>query len=37
MKLPDRPGFGVELIDGVEKKFPYVPGPYSKPNERLPG
>ena len=37
MKLPDRPGFGVELIDGVEKKFPYVPGSYSKPNERLPG
>ena len=37
MKLPDKPGFGVELIDGVEKKFPYVPGSYSKPNERLPG
>ena len=31
MKLPDRPGFGVDLIDGVEKRFPYVPGSYSKP------
>ena len=37
MKLPDKPGFGVELIDDVEKKFPYVPGSYNKPNERLPG
>ncbi len=37
MKLPNRPGFGVELIDDVEKRFPYVPGSYSKPNERLPG
>ena len=25
MQLPDKPGFGVELIADVEKKFPYVP------------
>ena len=32
MDLPDRPGFGVELIDNVEKKFPYAPGSYNRPN-----
>lgn len=37
MRLPDRPGFGVELIDDVEKKFPYVPGSYNKPNPKLSG
>jgi L-alanine-DL-glutamate epimerase-like enolase superfamily enzyme len=37
MKLPQKPGFGLELIDDVEKKFPFVPGSYTKPNERLPG
>ena len=35
MKLPNKPGFGVELIDDVEKKFPFVPGSYSKPNARI--
>jgi galactonate dehydratase len=32
MDLHDRPGFGVELIDNVEKKFPYAPGTYNRPN-----
>jgi L-alanine-DL-glutamate epimerase-like enolase superfamily enzyme len=32
MTLPDKPGFGVELIDDVEKAFPYTPGSYLKPN-----
>jgi L-alanine-DL-glutamate epimerase-like enolase superfamily enzyme len=36
MKLPQKPGFGMELIDDVDKKFPYVPGSYSKPNTRFP-
>ena len=35
MQLPDKPGLGVELIDDVEKKFPFVPGSYNKPNPRL--
>lgn len=35
MRLPDKPGYGVELIDDVERVFPYVPGSYLKPNERL--
>jgi len=37
MTLPDKPGFGVELIEGVEKKFPYVPGSYLVKNPRLQG
>ncbi|MFC1528613.1 mandelate racemase/muconate lactonizing enzyme family protein [Candidatus Latescibacterota bacterium] len=28
MDLPDRPGFGLEIIDDVEKKFPFLPGDY---------
>ena len=32
MKLPDKPGFGVELVDDIEKKFPWSPGSYLKPN-----
>jgi galactonate dehydratase len=32
MDLPNRPGYGVELIDNVEKKFPYAPGTYNRPN-----
>lgn len=35
MRLSDKPGFGVELIDDVEKKFPYVPGSYLYKNPRL--
>jgi L-alanine-DL-glutamate epimerase-like enolase superfamily enzyme len=37
MKLSDKPGFGVELIDDVEKVFPYVPGSFTKPNPHLAG
>ncbi len=36
MDLPNKPGFGVEVIEDVGKKFPYLPGPYSKPNPDLP-
>jgi len=32
LDLPDKPGFGVELIPGIEKKFPYLPGRFDKPN-----
>ena len=35
MDLPDKPGFGVELIDDVEKKFPFVPGSYLMDNPRM--
>lgn len=36
MTLPDKPGFGVELIDDVEKEFPFVPGSYLMKNPRMP-
>lgn len=36
MDLPDKPGFGVEVIDDIEKKFPWVPGSYRKPNPNIP-
>jgi len=32
MDLPNRPGFGVELIADVEKKFPFTEGSYMRPN-----
>jgi len=32
MDLPDKPGFGVEVIDDLDKKFPWAPGRYLKPN-----
>jgi L-alanine-DL-glutamate epimerase-like enolase superfamily enzyme len=35
MDLPNRPGYGMEVIDDVEKKFPWVPGSYHKPNPRI--
>ena len=31
MDLPDKPGYGVELIDDVEKKFLFIPGVYDRP------
>ena len=36
MDLPNKPGFGVELKEDVAKRFPYLPGAYSKPNPDLP-
>jgi len=35
MTLSDKPGFGMELVDDVAKKFPYVPGSYSMKNPAL--
>jgi L-alanine-DL-glutamate epimerase-like enolase superfamily enzyme len=37
MELSDKPGFGVEIIDDVAKKFPFVPGSYLKPNPVIEG
>jgi L-alanine-DL-glutamate epimerase-like enolase superfamily enzyme len=34
MQLPRRPGFGMELKPDLEKKFPFLPGNYWKPNPR---
>jgi L-alanine-DL-glutamate epimerase-like enolase superfamily enzyme len=37
MTLPNKPGFGVELIDNVDKKFPFTPGSYMQKNPRITG
>jgi len=34
--LSDKPGFGMELIDDVAKRFPYIPGPSTFANPRFP-
>jgi len=40
MDLPNKPGFGVELVAGgaqaLAKKFPYLPGRYDMPNPDQP-
>ena len=37
MELSNKPGFGVELADDLEKKFPWVPGSYLRPNPLMKG
>ena len=37
LTIPNKAGFGVELIDDIEKKFPFVPGPYYKRNPVFEG
>jgi L-alanine-DL-glutamate epimerase-like enolase superfamily enzyme len=37
LTIPEKPGFGVELIDDIEKKFPWVPGNYYKKNPVFEG
>jgi L-alanine-DL-glutamate epimerase-like enolase superfamily enzyme len=37
LTIPDRPGFGVELIDDVEQRFPWEPGPYYRTNPVFEG
>ncbi|MBX2921690.1 MAG: mandelate racemase/muconate lactonizing enzyme family protein [Chitinophagaceae bacterium] len=37
LMIPDKPGYGVELIDNIEKKFPFSPGFYGRPNPKMEG
>lgn len=37
LTIPDKPGYGVELIDDLEKRFPFKPGFYGKPNPKMKG
>ena len=34
--LTDRPGFGVELMPDLARRFPYIPGPNTLANPRFP-
>jgi L-alanine-DL-glutamate epimerase-like enolase superfamily enzyme len=36
MELPDRPGFGMELIPDIETKFPFEPGDWRRPIPDMP-
>jgi len=36
IELADEPGFGMELIDDMEEKFPHIPGPSTLANPRFP-
>jgi len=36
INLPDRPGLGIDLIPGIEKKFPYNDAPWGITNPYLP-
>lgn len=36
INLPKRPGLGIDLIPGIEKKFPYNDGPWGIRNPYLP-
>ena len=31
LELPQKPGFGVEIIDDAAERFPFIPGTYDKP------
>lgn len=37
LTIPDKPGYGIELIDDIEERFPFVPGTYHKPNPVFEG
>ena len=37
MTLPEKPGFGLEIVDNVASKFPYTPGKYLKSNPEFTG
>ena len=36
LNVPARPGIGVKLKPGLEKRFPFIPGSYARPNPDLP-
>ncbi|MCL5123926.1 MAG: mandelate racemase/muconate lactonizing enzyme family protein [Deltaproteobacteria bacterium] len=36
LDIPDKPGLGVELIEDLDKQYPYVPGPWNKPDPGMP-
>lgn len=35
LDLTSKPGYGVEVIDEVEMKFPYAPGSFKRPNPKM--
>jgi L-alanine-DL-glutamate epimerase-like enolase superfamily enzyme len=36
LDIPDKPGLGVELIEGLAEQYPYIPGYWNKPDPGMP-
>jgi L-alanine-DL-glutamate epimerase-like enolase superfamily enzyme len=36
LDVPDKPGLGVELIEGLAEQYPYIPGRWNKPDPGMP-
>ena len=36
LDIPDKPGLGVELIEGLAEQYPYIPGWWNKPDPGMP-
>jgi L-alanine-DL-glutamate epimerase-like enolase superfamily enzyme len=36
LDIPDKPGLGVELIEGLTEQYPFIPGRYNKPDPGMP-
>ena len=37
LDLPDGPGLGVELREGLAEQYPFIPGPWNIPDPGMPG
>lgn len=35
LQLNNKPGYGMEVIDDIEKRFPYSPGSFKRPNPKM--
>ncbi len=36
LDIPDKPGLGVELIDNLAERYPYIPGWWNRPDPGMP-
>ena len=36
LDIPDKPGLGVELMEGLAEQYPYIPGHWNKPDTGMP-
>ena len=36
LDIPDKPGLGVEIQEGLAEQYPYIPGPWNTPDPGMP-
>jgi galactonate dehydratase len=36
LDIPDKPGLGVEMREGLAEEYPYIPGPWNLPDPGMP-